>query len=52
MIFLNSRRFNPARAEISFAKMDNLEFNDLYQAALNALWIFILNKSFLTIAEA
>ncbi|HEJ7043298.1 DUF1367 family protein [Serratia marcescens] len=37
---------------ISFAKMDDLEFNDLYQAALNVLWTFILNKSFPTIAEA
>ncbi|WP_431978942.1 DUF1367 family protein [Serratia marcescens] len=37
---------------ISFAKMDYLEFNDLYQAALNVLWTFILNKSFPTIAEA
>ncbi|EMF5054510.1 DUF1367 family protein [Serratia marcescens] len=37
---------------ISFAKMDDLEFNDLYQAALNELWTFILNKSFPTIAEA
>lgn len=37
---------------ISFSKMDDLEFNDLYQAALNVLWTFILNKSFPTIAEA
>ena len=32
--------------------MDDLEFNDLYQAAINVLWTFILNKSFPTIAEA
>lgn len=37
---------------ISFAKMDDREFNDLYQAAINVLWTFILNKSFPTIAEA
>ncbi|MCA4113140.1 DUF1367 family protein [Serratia marcescens] len=37
---------------ISFAQMDDLEFNELYHAALNVLWTFILNKSFPIIAEA
>ncbi|EOY9198304.1 DUF1367 family protein [Serratia marcescens] len=32
--------------------MDDLEFNELYHAALNVLWTFILNKSFPIIAEA
>lgn len=31
---------------ISFAKMDELEFNDLYKSVLNVLWTFILSKSF------
>ncbi len=36
----------PCASRDLIRKMDNLEFNDLYRAALNALWIFILNKSF------
>ncbi len=31
---------------ISFAKMDELEFNDLFKATLDVLWTFILSKSF------
>ena len=31
---------------ISFAKMDDLEFNDLYRATLDTLWTFILSKTF------
>ncbi|OWO84003.1 hypothetical protein B5C26_02910 [Photorhabdus luminescens] len=37
---------------ISFAKMDELEFHDLYQATLNVLWNFILYRTFPTRAGA
>ncbi|AIR71454.1 DUF1367 family protein [Dickeya fangzhongdai] len=33
---------------VSFAKMDDLEFNDLYRATLDVLWNFILRRSFPT----
>ena len=31
---------------ISFAKMDDLEFNELYKSAFNVLWQFILSRIF------
>ncbi|TKI06391.1 DUF1367 family protein [Martelella alba] len=31
---------------ISFANMDDLEFNDVYRATLDVLWSFILSKTF------
>lgn len=37
---------------ISFANMDELEFSDLYRAALNVLWNHILHKTFSTQIEA
>ncbi|MCL2899771.1 DUF1367 family protein [Brenneria tiliae] len=33
---------------ISFAKMDEIEFYDLYKATLDVLWSFILSKTFPT----
>jgi len=33
---------------ISFAKMDETEFAELYKATLNTLWTWILNKTFST----
>ncbi|EHD22087.1 MULTISPECIES: DUF1367 family protein [Brenneria] len=33
---------------ISFAKMDEIEFHDLYKATLDVLWSFILSKTFPT----
>ncbi|MBU9866796.1 DUF1367 family protein [Rahnella aceris] len=37
---------------ISFAKMDDTEFAELYKATLNTLWMFILNKTFSSPAAA
>ncbi|MFJ5469424.1 DUF1367 family protein [Pectobacterium carotovorum] len=31
---------------VSFAKMDDLEFNDLYKATLDVLWNFVLRRNF------
>ncbi|AUH00881.1 DUF1367 domain-containing protein [Prodigiosinella confusarubida] len=33
---------------VSFAKMDDLEFNDLYKSTLDVLWNFILRRTFPT----
>ena len=53
MIHLNSPTVRLcASRDRSIRKMDDHEFNDLYRAAINVLWTFILNKSFPTIAEA
>lgn len=37
---------------ISFANMDELEFNDLYRSAINVLWNHILHKTFKSQLEA
>lgn len=37
---------------ISFAKMDDTEFSELYKSTLNVLWSFILSKTFKTHQEA
>lgn len=37
---------------ISFANMDEIEFQQLYKATLDVLWRWILSKSFLTQSEA
>ena len=37
---------------ISYAKMDDDEFSELYKASLNVLWNYILNHNFNTIEEA
>ena len=37
---------------ISFANMDELEFNDLYRSAINVLWNHILHKTFNSQLEA
>lgn len=40
------------RRSISFAKMDQIEFNSLYAAVFNVCWRFVLSRSFKSEAEA
>jgi len=40
------------RRSISFAKMDEIEFNSLYKAVFNVCWRFVLSRSFKDEAEA
>lgn len=37
---------------ISFAKMEDIEFAELYKSTLNVLWQFILNKTFTSASAA
>lgn len=46
----NSKTQEPL--SISFAKMDDLEFNELYKSAFNIMWQFILSRHFTSQHEA
>lgn len=43
---------NRRAKSISFAKMDELEFQQLYKSVLNVLWNYILFRKFKTVTEA